>query len=290
MFKRYVSTLATGFLLSGVFLFQGCDTNEEAIPSYIKINSINLSVNPVSEGTGSNKITDAWVYCDGDLVGVYELPCTFPLLEEPGEHDFIIKAGIKINGISASRGYYPFYVPVEQRLNLVPGETIELNPTVTYYPGKVQYIEAFEDGGVSLEPLGISDTGIVKTSNPSEVFEGAYSGIINLNSAIDYVFIGTSNAYDFPKDGTAVFLEMNYKTSNPLAIGLIAITSGGSAVNQIITLNPTEGWNKIYINLTSCISNNQDATSFKLYLEANKNVGLSEATILLDNLKLVYNE
>lgn len=290
MFKRYVSTLAAGFLLSGVFVFQGCDTNDEAIPSYIKINSINLSVNPVSEGTGSQKITDAWVYCDGDLVGVYELPCTFPILEEPGEHDFIIKAGIKINGISASRGYYPFYIPVEQRLNLVPGETIDLNPTVTYYPGKVQYIEAFEDGGISLESIGDSDTGIVKTSDPSQVFEGAYSGIAYLNSTVDYVFVATSNAYDFPKDGTAVFLELNYKTSNPVAIGLIAISGGGNAVNQIITLNPNTSWNKIYINLTSCISNNQDATNFKLYFEANKDADLTQDTILLDNLKLVYNE
>jgi hypothetical protein len=289
MIKCYARVIAMGLLLWSAFVFQGCDVSEEGIPAYIKINAINLSVNPVTEGTASHKITDAWVYCDGNLVGVFELPCKFPILEE-GAHDIIIKAGIKLNGIAASRGYYPFFQQVEQRLTLVPGETLELNPTVIYYPNKVNYIEAFEDGGMTLEEFGDTDTGIVKTASPAQVFEGAYSGLISLNATYDHVQVATIDGYNLPKTGTPVFLEMNYKTNNPVIVGVVAVTSSQNLRQQVITLNANDEWNKIYINLTGACSSNQSASNFRIYFEVWKDAGLTEATVLIDNLKLVYNE
>lgn len=289
MNQRYARVIALGIFLWGAFTFQGCDFNDEAIPAYIKINAINLSVNPVTEGTASHKITDAWVYCDGELVGVFELPCKFPILKE-GTHDIIIKAGIKLNGIAASRGYYPFFQPIEQRLTLVPGETIELSPTVTYYPDKVNYIEAFEDGGVSLEEFGETDTGIIKTASPAYVFEGAYSGQINLNATDKHVQIATTDAYDLPKTGTPVFLEINYKTAAPIIVGVVAVTSGENIRQQVMTLNENDSWNKVYINLTGVCSSNQSASNFRVYFEVYKDDAVAEEMVLLDNLKLVYNE
>jgi hypothetical protein len=287
---RLITALAAGFILSASNIITSCSVidPDEPIPAYISINKIDLTVNPVYDGTSSSKITDAWVYCDGSLVGVYELPCKFPILKE-GEHDIIIKAGIKMNGIAASRGYYPFYTNYETQLNLVPGETIELNPSVTYYPDKVHYKEGFEDGGVTLEAYGDSDTTILKTNVDSLVWEGAYSGIIKLNSAIDYVQIATIDPYEIPTIGTPVFLEMNYKTDNLVDIGLIADVSGSMVKTRTITLNPNTSWNKIYINLTYTAASQSSASNFKLYFEVSKDVSLTEATVLLDNLKLVYN-
>lgn len=289
MYIRTAGTLLTGMSLFLLLALTACEGKDESIPAYIEINNISLSSNPVTEGTNSHKITDAWVYMDGNLVGVFELPCKFPVLAE-GRHDFMIKAGIKMNGITNSRAYYPFYQPVEQQLDLVPGEIITLNPTVTYYSNKVQYRESFEDGGISFEALGTSDTGLLKTSEAGLVFEGAYSGVMRLNSEVDYIFVGTINAYDLPTTGTPVFLEMNYKTDNPIAIGLLAIKSGESEKNEIIVLNPNEAWNKIYINLTACANANAYADEFKLYFEVYKDEDLTAATLLFDNLKLLYNE
>ncbi len=289
MMKCYARVIAIALLLWSSFTFWGCEGKDEAIPAYINIQKIDLSVNPVIEGTASNKITDAWVYCDGSLVGVYELPCKFPVLKE-GSHDIIIKAGIKINGISASRGYYPFFEPIEMRLNLVPGETIDLAPSVSYYPDVVNYIEAFEDGGITLEGFGDTDTSIVKTASPSQIFEGAYSGIIKLDASHDHVQIATTNTYDLPKTGTPVFLELNYKTDNPIEVGVVAMTSSESTRDHIMTINANTSWNKIYINLTGACSSNQSATNFKIYFEMTKDASLTEATVLFDNLKLVYNE
>jgi hypothetical protein len=281
--------VTTAVLLWCVWLFPACEliNPEEPVPAYISINSFNLTVNPVVDGTASHKITDAWVYSNGSLVGVYELPCTFPVLEE-GERDLIIKAGIKMNGISSARGYYPFYTNHEQRINLVAGETHTITPSVTYYPGKVHYKEGFEDGGISLEKFGVSDTNITK--NATDVFEGAYSGMITIASPHDYALVATSSAYILPKNSTPVFLELNYKTNNPFKAGLFASIGGGQLEKkEVITVNKSANWNKIYINLTYACASNQNASDFKLYVEVFKETDVEPAVILLDNIKLVYN-
>jgi hypothetical protein len=262
---------------------------DESIPVYFKIDNINLIVDPLSDGSASHKISDAWVYVDGDFVGTYELPCKFPVLKE-GEHDIIVKAGIKMNGISASRGYYPFYKPYEQHVNLAPGETYNLSHSVTYFADKVQFNEEFEVAGISLEKFGDSDTTIELTSDASTVYEGAYSGIINLNSDYDHALVATSEAYDLPKNSTPVFLELNYKCNNPFKIGLYAIISGQSTKKEVITINKSDEWNKIYINLTYTCASEQNANNFKLYFEVYKDPAVENPFILLDNIKLVYNK
>ena len=49
----------------------------EKIPSFIHIDHFDFSITHSSQGSSSNKITDAWVYMDGNLEGVYELPSTY---------------------------------------------------------------------------------------------------------------------------------------------------------------------------------------------------------------------
>jgi len=49
----------------------------EPIPSYIHIDKIDLTTDYSSQGTSSNKITDAWIYVDNELIGAFEMPVTF---------------------------------------------------------------------------------------------------------------------------------------------------------------------------------------------------------------------
>ena len=46
----------------------------EEIPSFIHINDFFYSVNNSNQGTNSEKIIDAWIYINGNLEGVYEMP------------------------------------------------------------------------------------------------------------------------------------------------------------------------------------------------------------------------
>ena len=100
------------------------DINE--IPSYMTIEEIILNDN------STHKITDAWVYIDDNLQGVYELPANFPILEE-GIHKLRIKAGIKDNGIGGNRIPYPFYSSYIKEEHAFNSETTtSITPTVSY--------------------------------------------------------------------------------------------------------------------------------------------------------------
>ena len=98
------------------------------IPTYLKIDNITLD-----EGNTTSNITDAWVYINGQLQGVYELPAKFPVLEE-GNTDIKVYAGIKNNGIAARQNVYPFYNSYTINTELSINSTIEIKPN--YYNRK----------------------------------------------------------------------------------------------------------------------------------------------------------
>ena len=69
-----------------LLLFFSCEkVNTNDIPANIKINDIPLS------GNSTENITDAWVYINDQLQGVYELPSQFPILNI-GTHKLRVKA------------------------------------------------------------------------------------------------------------------------------------------------------------------------------------------------------
>ena len=75
--------------------FEGSQT----IPSLIHIDSISVSGDYFVYGATTHKITDAWVYVDDQLVGVYELPTTFPVLKK-GIHKDIAQCLPSRNSLS----------------------------------------------------------------------------------------------------------------------------------------------------------------------------------------------
>ena len=73
-----------------VLILSSCQKEDTVdIPTYLKIDNIVLD-----EGNTTSIITDAWVYVNDQLQGVYELPAKFPVLEEDIQ-TVRIKAGIK---------------------------------------------------------------------------------------------------------------------------------------------------------------------------------------------------
>jgi len=257
------------------------------VPSYVKIDNISLTTNYPVEGTNSSKITDAWVYIDGNLIGIFTLPSKFPVLAQ-GNHEIIIKPGIKVNGIAMARGYYPFYQQFSSTINFKPDVTETINPTVHYEnnPLIFQWMEDFETSGVTLEKFGSSDTTIEKTSIASQVFEGNYSGIINLTSEKPYALVATINNYVLPKASKPVFIEMNYKTNNAFKV---LIYGNATEAIEVLTINPNTDWNKIYLNVTPMSNYSSNYTYYKIAFEATKSSDIEEGIILLDNIKLIFN-
>lgn len=267
---------------------------EEKIPGYIYIDSINLITDPITQGSNSQKISDVWINIDGNIQGVYELPAKFPVLET-GKHVFQIRAGIKNNGIAASRVKYEFYTMDSVNTTLNEGQILTLNPTVEYIKNAdFLFMEDFEDTNFDLVYTSKSDTNIIKSS--INAFEGSSSGLIVLDSLHNIFQCKSRDSLYFSNEGKPVYLEMDYKSNidfdqssdNIFAVGLFVYTNSNIIEEPVIYLNSTKGkWNKIYIDFTNNVVNHQEALYFRLFIGAQKATFVKNAQIGLDNLKIV---
>ena len=72
-------------LLSVLLILSGCTKNNQD-PAWVEISEWDLQSNPSSvndPGVLSSNLSDAWIYMDGDLVGVFELPVKLPIINSP---------------------------------------------------------------------------------------------------------------------------------------------------------------------------------------------------------------
>ncbi len=257
-------------------------------PSYIEINAITHTTDSL-HGSPHHNIKDVWIYIDDNAIGTYELPAKFPVLYD-GNHEIKIRAGIKTDGFSTIRNEYQFYDFYTTTEKLVRGTSTEIVPEIKYFSGiTFELIEDFEIGSIFL-PASTSDTGItLKSMNTLSEF-GDQSAAIYLDNDHSYFEIATNNEqYTLPY-GSRVFLELSYSCNNSFSVGLLKNTFNGvEKIKSYITLYPTDGWNKIYINFTDYIKSHSDAFSYELYFSGNKDADNTLGAITLDNVKLIHN-
>ena len=283
---------------SSIFLLTACEVinPEEDIPSYLNIAEIDVNVsNPTTYGGDSHNITDAWVFIDDDLIGAFELPATIPILEK-GKHNLKVKAGIKNNGEILNRIVYPFYTTYEiaSSFDLHQDSIVKINPIVDYEKVNVVWLEDFETPGVSIDTTSNSESTIIRTTDSKEVKVGKGSGIINLSSS-NKSFVGvTSDLFILPKEGTPVYLEMDYKTDVFLSVYLSTIFNSTESTSPLVVIlkpkkeNGKLVWNKIYLELTELVSSQVEAIAFQLVFTASIDNSDNDAQILLDNIKLIH--
>jgi len=280
------------FLFLFISLIQSCVKDDPGlVPTYISIDSIQLVSNPSIahlEGSLSHNITDAWIFVNGEYLGSYELPATFPLLKE-GVHTLEVKAGIKINGISGTRGMYSFYESYTIDLDFVQDSVIKVNPIVRYRDiTNFVWMEDFDDGHSSVISSSRSDTIMELTSDPKKVFEGSFSGVVYLD-ATRILFEGFSvEGYEMPHQGEAIFLELDFKTNNSMLVGMMANVYGDVIQSSVLVLNPTDEWKKIYINMTNAVNMFPTSSIYSVYFQVLKQDNVSFPEVLIDNIKLVY--
>lgn len=276
-------------------LFFGCK-QEDITPSWLKINQFDFVTNQETQGWNTHGITDAWVYLDNEQLGVHQLPCNIPVLAE-GEHTFTIIPGIKNNGISSTRRNYPFYQPFEITGTLKKNDTLEITPETAYRTStEFAFIEDFENAGISFIQGPSSDTNIVfvtEAENPDIVAYGDKCGGIFLTDLDSLLTISTEEFMDLPK-GEEVYLEIDYRNNNSIAMGVLARFPDGTVDEQtpLLQMNPQdqgeEVWKKIYIQLNENVSFNQNYVSYEIFFISILDQGLSSAQIYLDNIKVVH--
>ena len=287
--RKFLHILAFSFFFLLLLAQTSCEkfSGDQTIPAYLKIDSIYLTTDYPMQGTAIHNITDAWVYIDGQLIGTFQLPATFPVLQQ-GSHTLIVFPGVKKDGIASTRISYPFYQEITKTINLVPDKTLDLGILSTTYNPKTKFIwkEDFDDVAITLDTTAAATTKIQQTpSNSPLTLEGPHSAIVELDT-VGATFACASHS-TFPIPNSAVFLEMNFNINTYLLMGVYVTTFGMVNEVPIMTLNPTnDKWKKIYIDLTTTINAYPGATTFRVYYYLKNTTGDSYR-ILLDNIKVL---
>jgi hypothetical protein len=238
----------------------------------------------------SQNFKDVWVYINGKNLGCWELPCKVPVLPNYSDTNYVqIVPCIRLNGVSTMIPVYPFldpfnatyYMDKEQSYNLS-----ERNLKFKYASGVTfPLLETFEQ---STEFSSIDADGVnmfvTKEDNRSV-------GKITLQDTITYFDI-KSPKYDLEGSGNYTFWEMEYKCENDISIGLFVYSTTGVKVPvSLVSLRETNGeWKKIYINLTSTLTEYTTSSStigVELVMTGNRLSNDQITNFCFDNIKLI---
>lgn len=273
-------TLSLSLLLAA-FLWAGCEVinPEEPKPAFVHIDSFTFIKPPENLGTGLQKITSVWAYFNGKPLGAFDLPANIPVVTTtPGTLQLV--PGITYSALNNYQEIYPFFL--SDTATIQPGSSTALSPVTTYISDALLTYWKFNfDVANEFSKLG-GDTGIERVTDPSLVLEGQGSGYIYLRSPqttssnISAPFSASGNAY----------LELNYKSTMPLVIGVgVADPDQGAVTKYLIGLNPSKEWNKAYVGL-STITGAYPGQNYYLILNSNLESG-SEGYVLVDNIKVI---
>lgn len=285
--RRYTTYFFLAFI---PVLILSCEKfkGDQEIPAYITIDSLYLSTSYPTQGSASASIVDAWVYLDDNLVGAFQLPARFPVLAR-GIHDLKLLPGIKVNGIAATRMAYPFFASIELSVDLAELDTSVVGIQKTTYISTTVFdlIEGFDGITIAFDTTKRSEAALLLTEpGDSLTFEGNHSGMISMDTVNQFFECVNDKDFDIPY--APVFLEMNFRTNNVFVVGVYLY--GISAIQQvpIIYLTPTGNeWKKIYINLTNTLNAYPDMQKFRVFISAIQSTAVSNALILMDNIKVV---
>lgn len=266
-------------------------TKGDKVPAYVDIPAVTVTTSG-TQGSNTSRITDAWVFADEELMGVWELPARVPILRE-GVSTISVTPGIKRNGYYDDRLRYPFYTTWSGTVEARPNEAVTVNPTVTYIPQTNFWIEAFDDAGTQLNLTPASDTTLIifdPVNHPDIVVDGTACGGIILDSERRYVRLFTDE--DFTVFGGPVFLEFDYRNDVLLTLGIQFLDGSTPRADPFLYLVPTlrpDGtmpWNKVYVDL-SPVFNIGGISQRNFYFEVNLPASRTSGQVYLDNIKLL---
>lgn len=288
------------FFLVLILILTSCDKfdGDQEIPSYISIDTIGFTTDFSSEGTEKQRIVDAWLYVDDQLIGGFEMPFNIPVLDE-GPVKVEIRPGIILNGISATRAPYPYFEPIVfEDFILEVDEIATISGIETVYRGNTEFVwrEEFEDEALAIVVGPNGDAEIERTSpanSPSAFLDenSEYSGVVSLSSENPVMVLqsddGNNSGFEL-RQGNFIFLELHYKSDVPITIGMF-INQQNQFIEkrQFVGLNPTDEWKKVYINFTPIVNEEVAAIDFRVFFESFASIEQQVSRVYLDNIKLL---
>lgn len=283
-------TIGFSFFIFGMIVLTSCEKfqGSQEVPAYLKIDSIYITTDYSTQGSASSSITDAWVYVDGQLIGAFEMPAKFPVLQS-GVHKVAIMPGIKINGISSTRGAYDFYTPINMNVKFGLDSVTGLKTLHTTYSTSTNFLwrEDFEGTSISLDTTNRSTVPVKTTPQGSLLtIEGLHSAIMTTDSTNDFAEAQSHANFVIPL--SEVYLELNYNINTITTVGVILTGTSAYIQMPVLNLNVTNGRvKKIYIDLTPALNSTTGIDHFRVYFGGFKDSDVKQGIIVLDNVKLI---
>jgi hypothetical protein len=273
-----------------VLIFTGCNKEKLKSPEAFFIKTGAVGVNTITaHGSASHKITDLWLYVDGNFKGTYPVGSTLPITSSSGHARINIYGGIKNNGISFTRLPYDFYENLQIDTTVTPGTTVNRNLNFTYKSAsKFLFMETFEGGtqGINMVASIDSDLNSFFLENSSASFEGACMKF-TIDDVNKFARFQSTSLFALPLYGVPAYLEINYKCDQPFEVGVY--TSSGD-FKPAANVNTSSEWNKIYILLSTASGSSPVSLNQGIYVKAIKDQGNgapASATIYIDNIKVI---
>jgi hypothetical protein len=250
---------------------------------FIKPGKISVSPGP-KQGTGSHKITELWMYVNGKFQGAYPAGSLLPVISNGQPVKVNLLAGIKNNGISDTRIFWSFYDVLTLDTFVAGGKTIERDFNFSYNPYTVfAWNEDFEgNAGYTLKKSLISSVSF-QIAPPAESFEGR-SVALSLSGDSIIGQLESTASFSLPTGSSNVYLELNYKGNEVFTVGLLG---DNDVFKSALNISPQVNWNKIYIQLSTAVSEPPVSTKYKVAFRLLKRTD-ANALIYLDNIKLVH--
>lgn len=277
-----------------VFILLSSCVKNNPDPSWLEVNEWQLNNNielSGLEGELTESITNAKVWVNDDLLGIFQVPFRIPVLKS-GPCNVRIAPVVINNGISATKKVYPFLNVYEIDAELVQNETLTINPVTSYKSFTNFWVEDFEDINNSIENDPNTSLATLQLSNENLAeFNGNFCGKVVLNENDTTWVANTTDQLAIPK-GSECYLEIDYYVTNDLYTGLLYVSPDATTNNVNIRLNGQEPdvavWKKIYIELKELISASPNNTQFLQTFTAFLDEGESEGLICIDNIKVLW--
>jgi hypothetical protein len=292
-FRLFLPVIAAVLLI-----MQGCDRESEPIPSYIRIDSVSVNT-LVGQGNPIHEISALNIYIDEQFIGVFEIPCTVPVLFA-GKHKLSVIPSVRINGAVNQHVVHRLFKRTDTTIDLIEGKVTSAGNITLQYKDNVEFpwLEDFEDGNSELVRLFSSkgDTSYITTDAFS--LNGRYEGNTRCMKVV-IAAADTAKTIDMasfkyfgnlPYFGTDIMFEFDIKSPVPAQVAMIRKNSNGQIYLPYVYLFETGGkWKRFYINLIYELYNQPADTEIKLLISPIKPEELkTEQIILIDNIRLSY--
>lgn len=276
---------------------------EEEIPAYLEISQFDVA--GINNLPPSSDIRDVWLYVGRENLGVYQFDgkdkITIPILKS-GLNTIRLDPGIVGDlGFNNVHDAYPFYENFDTVVNIVPGETIVLNPK-TGYTEEANLIDVTQDdfetglnrnyracGGC---PINLE---VAARNNPefTDLFGDSNGEAIALlrvgQGATDSVYLETRSAFGINERATQIWLEFEYRSNIIFTTGIRAQNVFYYRIQPFLPASP-DGWTKVYLRLIDDFFIFNDNLAYTLIFSSPQTDGAKDYYVALDNIRIVQPE